>query len=41
MTDQEILEKLVDLSNSDSNEAEKKCLHKVLLKCKEAFSPRD
>ena len=41
MTDQEILEKYVDLSDSDLNATEKKSLYKVLLKCKEAFSPRD
>ena len=38
MTDQEILEKYVDLSDSDLNTAEKKSLYKVLLKYKEAFS---
>ena len=41
MTDQEILEKYVDLSDSDLNTAEKKSLYKVLLKYKEAFSLRD
>ena len=41
MTDQEILEKYVDLSDSDLNEAENKSLYKVLLKYKEAFSLRD
>ena len=41
MTDQEILEKYVDLSDSDLNSAEKKSLYKVLLKYKEAFSLRD
>ena len=41
MTDQEILEKYVDLSDSDLNAAEKKSLYKVLLKYKEAFSLRD
>ena len=41
MTDQEILEKYVDLSDSDLSHAEKKSLYKVLLKCKEAFSVRD
>ena len=40
MTDQEILEKYVDLSDSDLNTAEKKSLYKVLLKYKEAFSAR-
>ena len=41
MTDQEILEKYVDLSDSDLSQAEKKSLYKVLLKYKEAFSLRD
>ena len=41
MTDQEILEKYVDLSDSDLNAAEKKSLYKVLLKYKKAFSLRD
>ena len=41
MTAQEILEKYVDLSDSDLNAAEKKSLYKVLLKYKEAFSLRD
>ena len=41
MTDQEILEKYVDLSDSDLNSAEKKSLYKVLMKYKEAFSLRD
>ena len=41
MTDQEILEKFVDLSDSDLNSAEKKSLCKVLLKYKEEFSLRD
>ena len=41
MTDQEILEKCVDLSDSDLNTTEKKSLYKVLLKYKEAFSLRD
>ena len=41
MTDQEILEKYVYLSDSDLNAAEKKSLYKVLLKYKEAFSLRD
>ena len=40
MTDQEILKKYVDLSDSDLNAAEKKSLYKVLLKYKEAFSLR-
>ena len=41
MTDQEILEKYVDLSDSDLNSVEKKSLYKVLMKYKEAFSLRD
>ena len=41
MTDQEILEKYVDLSDSDLNAAEKESLYKVILKYKEAFSLRD
>ena len=41
MTDQEILEKYVDLSDLDLNAAEKKSLYEVLLKYKEAFSLRD
>ena len=41
MTDQEILEKYVDLSDSDLNAAEKKSLYKVQLKYKEAFPLRD
>ena len=41
MTDQEILEKYVDLSDSDLNAAEKKSLYTILLKYKEAFSLRD
>ena len=41
MTDQEILEEYVDLSDSDLSTAEKKSLYKVLLKYKEAFSLRD
>ena len=41
MTDQEILEKYVDLSDSDLSQAEKLSLYKVLLKYKEAFSLRD
>ena len=40
MTDQKILEKYVDLSDSDLNAAEKKSLYKVILKYKEAFSLR-
>ena len=34
MTDQEILEKYIDLSDSDLNSAEKRCLYKVLVKYK-------
>ena len=41
MTDQEILEKYIDLSYSDLNSAEKRSLYKVLMKYKDAFSLRD
>ena len=41
MTDQEILEKYIDLSDSDLDPAEKRSLYKVLLKYKDAFSLRD
>ena len=41
MTDQEILEKYIDLSDSDLNSAEKRSLYKVLVKYKDAFSLRD
>ena len=41
MTDQEILEKYIDLSDSDLNSAEKRSLYKVLMKYKDAFSLRD
>ena len=41
MTDQEILENYVYLSDSDLNSAEKKSLYNILLKYKEAFSLRD
>ena len=41
MTDQEILEKYVDLSDSDVSAAEKRSLYKVLIKYKDAFSLRD
>ena len=41
MTDQEILEKYIDLSDSDLNSAEKRSLYKVLVKYKAAFSFRD
>ena len=41
MTDQEILEKYIELSDSDLDLAEKKSLYKVLVKYKDAFSLRD
>ena len=41
MTDQEILEKYIDLSDSYLNSAEKRSLYKVLMKYKDAFSLRD
>ena len=41
MSEQEILEKYVDLSDSDLSYAQKKSLYKILLKYKEAFSLRD
>ena len=41
MTDQEILEKYIDLSDSDLDLAERRSLYKVLLKYKDAFSLRD
>ena len=41
MTDQEILEKYIDLFDSDLNSAEKRSLYEVLLKYKDAFSLRD
>ena len=41
MTDREILEKYVDLSNSDLTKKEKEQLYKVSLKYKTAFSLRD
>ena len=41
MSDQEILEKYIDLSDSDLNSAEKRSLYKVLVKYKNAFSLRD
>ena len=41
MTDQEILEKYIDLSDSDLSLAEKRSLYKVLVKYKDAFSLRD
>ena len=40
MTDQEILEKNIDLSDSDLNSAEKRSLYKLLVKYKDAFSLR-
>ena len=41
MTDQEILEKYIDLTDSDLNSAEKRSFYKVLVKYKDAFSLRD
>ena len=41
MTDQEILEKCIDLSDPDLNSAGKRSLYKVLMKYKDAFSLRD
>jgi len=41
LTDKEILEQYVDLTDSDLTEKEKANLYKVLLKYKEAFSLRD
>ena len=41
MTDQEILEKYIDISDSDLSLAEKRNLYKVLVKYKDAFSLRD
>ena len=41
MTNQEILEKYIDLSDSDLNSVEKRSLYKVLVKYKDAFSLRD
>ena len=41
MTDQEILEKYIDLFDCDLNPAEKRRLYKVLVKYKHAFSLRD
>ena len=41
MTDQEIFEKYIDLSDSDLNSAEKRSLYKVLGKYKDTFSLRD
>ena len=37
MTDQEILEKYIDLSDSDLSSAEKRSVYKVLVKYKDAF----
>ena len=41
MTNQDILEKYIDLSDSDLSSAEKRNLYKVLVKYKNAFSLRD
>ena len=41
MTDQEIIEKFVDLSKSELTEKEKKKLYDLLVKHQEAFSLRD
>ena len=41
LSDQEILEKYIDLSDSDFTSAEKRSLYKVLMKYKDAFSLRD
>ena len=41
MTDQEIIEKYVDLSESDLTDREKKTLYRVIMKYKKAFSLRD
>ena len=41
MSDQEILERYVDLPDSDLSYAEKRSLYKILHKYKEAFSLRD
>ena len=41
MTDQEIIEKFVDLSKSELTEKEKKELYDLLVKYREAFSLRD
>ena len=41
MTDPEILEKYIDLPDSDLDSAEKRSLYKVLVKYKDAFSLRD
>ena len=41
MSDQEILEKYVELSDSNLSHTEKRSLYKILLKYKEAFSLRD
>ena len=41
VTDQEIIEKYLDLSDSDLSSAEKRSLYKVLVKSKDAFSLRD
>ena len=41
MSDREILEKFIDLSNTCLHEEEKKEVMDMLHKCKEAFSLRD
>ena len=41
MTDEEILEKCVDLTNSDLTKAQKAELVKIMIKYKKAFSLRD
>ena len=41
MNDQEILEKYIDLSDSNLDLAEKRSLYKILVKYKDAFSLRD
>ena len=41
MTDQEIIEKFVDISKSELTEKEKKELYDLLVKYREAFSLRD
>ena len=41
MTDQEILEKYIDLSDFDLDSAEKRSLYKVLVKYKDVFSLSD
>ena len=41
MTDRECLEKIIDLTDSEVTEAEKRSLHKLLYKYKKTFSLRD